>query len=133
MLKEKFTKVKQKTGAVIKKTCKYVYENRGIIGYYAGMIVTAVAYEYCFNPQKEKALKKAFFNKGYETGHEHGCHDTINVFNAFHNNGLLVRTMDGKEVDFDDKAQADEYSNRVYKIQQDTLGYNVVNVHREDK
>lgn len=61
MLKEKFTKVKQKTGAVIKKTCEYVYENRGIIGYYAGMIITAVAYEYCFNPQKEKALKKRSF------------------------------------------------------------------------
>lgn len=133
MLKEKFTKVKQKTGAVIKKTCEYVYENRGIIGYYAGMIITAVAYEYCFNPQKEKALKKEAFKKGHEAGHEHGCHDTINVFNAFHDNGLLVRTMDGEEVDFDNKAQADEYSNRVAKIQQDMLGYNIVSVPREDK
>ncbi len=133
MLKEKFTKVKQKTGAVIKKTCKYVYENRGIIGYYAGMIITAIAYEYCFNPQKEKGLKEVSFNKGYEVGHEHGCRDTINVFNAFHNNGLLVRTMDGEEVNFNDKAKADEYSNRVNKIQQDMLGHNVVNVHREDE
>ena len=41
--------------------------------------------------------------------------------------------MDGKEVDFNDKDQVDEYSNRVDKIQQDMLGYNVVNVHREDK
>lgn len=54
MLKEKFTKVKQKTGAVIKKTCEYVYENRGIIGYYAGMIITAVAYEYCSTLKKKR-------------------------------------------------------------------------------
>lgn len=133
MLKEKFTKVKQKTGEVIEKAGKYVYENRGIIGYYAGMIITAIAYEYCFNPQKEKTLKKAAFNKGYEAGHKTGRRDTINVFNAFHNNGLLVRTMDGEEVDFNNKAQADEYSNRVDKIQQNMLGYNVVSVHREDK
>lgn len=133
MLKEKFTKVKQKTGEVIEKAGKYVYENRGIIGYYAGMIITAIAYEYCFNPQKEKTLKKAAFNKGYEAGHKTGRRDTINVFNAFHNNGLLVRTMDGEEVDFNNKAQADEYSNRVDKIQQNMLGYNVVSVYREDK
>lgn len=133
MLKEKFTNFKQQFGAVIKKADKYVCENRGIIGYYAGMIITAIAYEYCFNPKKEKTLKKEAFNKGYEAGHETGCRDTINVFNAFHNNGLLARTMDGKEVDFNDKAQVDEYSNRVDKIQQNMLGYNVVNVHREDK
>ena len=41
--------------------------------------------------------------------------------------------MDGKEVDFNNKSQVDEYSNRVNKIQQDMLGYNVVSVHREDK
>lgn len=41
--------------------------------------------------------------------------------------------MDGKELDCNDKAQVDEYSNRVDKIQQDMLGYNVVSVHREDK
>lgn len=133
MLKEKFTNVKQKFGAVIKKADKYVCENRGIIGYYAGIIITTIAYEYYFNHQKEKTLKKAAFNNGYEAGHKTGRRDTINVFNAFHKNGLLARTMDGKEVDFNDKAQADEYSNRVDKIQQDTLGYNVVNVHREDK
>lgn len=129
MLKEKFTKVKQKTGAVIEKTCEYVYENRGIIGWYAGMIVTAVAYEFCFNPRE----RKKFFDNGYEDGYKHGRHDTIDVFNAFDGNGLLVRTMDGEEVDFNNKAQADEYSNRVNKIQQDMFGRNLVYVHREDK
>lgn len=133
MLKEKFTKVKQKTGAVIEKTCEYVYENRGIIGWYAGMIVTAAAYEFYFNPRERKAYKKAGFDNGYEKGYEHGRGNTIDVFNAFHSNGLLVRTMDGEEVDFNNEAQADEYSNRVNKIQKNMFGHNLVDVHREDK
>lgn len=133
MLKEKFTNVKQKTGAVIEKTCKYVYENRGFIGWYAGMIVTAAAYEFYFNPRERKVYKKILLRKGYEDGYKRGRHDVTDVFNAFSSNGLLVRTMDGEEVDFDNKAQADEYSNRVNKIQQNMFGHNLVYVHREDK
>lgn len=132
MLKEKFTNVKQKTGAVIEKTCKYVYENRGIIGWYAGMIVTAVIYDHYINPERERDCVKAGLVEGYKDGYVKGRHDTTSVFNKFHEKGLLVRTMDGEEVDFDNKAQADEYSNRVNKIQQDMLGYNVVSVHREE-
>lgn len=133
MLKEKFTKVKQKTGAVIKKTCEYVYENRGTIGYIVGAIVTSAIYEHCINPERDRNCIKAGHNEGYEDGYIRGRHDTTSVFNKFSEKGLLVRTMDGKEVDFDNKAQADEYCNRVNKIQQDMLGYNVVSVNREDK
>lgn len=133
MLKEKFTKVKQKTGEVIKKACKYAYENRGTIGYIVGAIATSVIYEHCINPERDRNFIKAGLEEGYKDGYIKGRHDTTRVFNKFNEKGLLVRTMDGKEVDFNDKAQVDEYSNRVDKIQQDMFGYNVVSVHREDK
>lgn len=133
MLKEKFTKVKQKTGEVIEKACKYVYENRGTIGCIVGAIVTSAIYEHCINPERDRNCIKAGLVEGYKDGYIKGRGDTTRVFNKFNEKGLLVRTMDGKEVDFDDKAQVDEYSNRVDKIQQDMLGYNVVSVHREDK
>lgn len=133
MLKEKFTKVKQKTGEVIKKAYKYAYENRETIGFIAGAIATTAIYEHCINPERDRNLIKAGLEEGYKGGYIKGSNDTTRVFNKFNEKGLLVRTMDGKEVDFNDKSQADEYSNRVNKIQQDMLGYNVVNVHREDK
>lgn len=133
MLKEKFTKVKQKTGEVIEKAGKYVYENRGTIGCIVGAIVTYAIYEHCINPERERNCVKAGLVEGYKGGYINGCNDTTRVFNKFCEKGLLVRTMDCKEVDFNDKAQADEYSNRVNKIQQDMLGHNVVNVHREDE
>lgn len=133
MLKEKFTKVKQKTGEVIKKACKYAYDNRRTIGYIVGAIATSAIYEHCINPERDRNCIKAGLVEGYKGGYIKGCHDTTRVFNKFNEKGLLVRTMDGKEVDFNDKAQVDEYSNRVDKIQQDMLGYNVVSVHREDK
>lgn len=133
MLKEKFTKVKQKTGEVIKKACKYAYENRGTIGYIVGTIATSVIYEHCINPERDRNFIKAGLEEGYKDGYIKGRHDTTRVFNKFNEKGLLVRTMDGKEVDFNDEAQVDEYSNRVDKIQQDMFGYNVVSVHREDK
>ena len=133
MLKEKFTKVKQKTGEVIKKAYKYAYDNREVIGYMAGAIATSVIYEHCIDPKRDRNLIKAGLEEGYKDGYIKGRHDTTRVFNKFNEKGLLVRTMDGKEVDFNDKAQVDEYSNRVNKIQQDMLGYNVVSVHREDK
>lgn len=133
MLKEKFTKVKQKTGEVIKKACKYAYENRGTIGCIVGAIATSAIYEYCINPERDRNCIKAGLVEGYKDGYIKGRNDTTRVFNKFNEKGLLVRTMDGKEVDFNDKAQVDEYSNRVNKIQQNMLGYNVVSVHREDK
>ena len=133
MLKEKFTKVKQKTGEVIKKAYKYAYDNRVAIGYIAGAIATSVIYEHCIDPKRDRNFIKAGLEEGYKDGYIKGRHDTTRVFNKFNEKGLLVRTMDGKEVDFNDKAQIDEYSNRVNKIQQDMLGYNVVSVHREDK
>lgn len=133
MLKEKFTKVKQKTGEVIEKAGKYVYENRGTIGCIVGAIVTSAIYEHCINPERERNCVKAGLVEGYKGGYINGRNDTTRVFNKFCEKGLLVRTMDCKEVDFNDKAQADEYSNRVNKIQQDMLGHNVVNVHREDE
>ena len=129
MLKEKFTKVKQKTGEVIKKAYKYAYENRGTIGYIVGAIATSAIYEHCFLPERDRNCIKA----GLEEGYIKGRHDTTRVFNKFNEKGLLVRTMDGKEVDFNDKAQVDEYSNREDKIQQDMMGYNVVSVNGEDK
>lgn len=133
MLKEKFTKVKQKTGEVIKKACKYLYDNRGTIGYIVGVIATSVIYEHCINPKRDRNFIKKGLEEGYKDGYIKGRNDTTRVFNKFNEKGLLVRTMDGKEVDFNDKDQFDEYSNRVDKIQQDMLGYNVVSVHREDK
>ena len=133
MLKEKFTKVKQKTGEVIKKACKYAYDNRETIGYIAGAIATSFIYEHCIDPERDRNFIKAGLEEGYKDGYIKGCNDTTRVFNKFDEKGLLVRTMDGKKVDFNDKAQVDEYSNRVEKIQQGMLGYNVVNVHREDK
>lgn len=133
MLKEKFTKVKQKTGEVIKKACKYAYENRGTIGCIVGAIATSAIYEHCINPERDRNCIKAGLDEGYKDGYIKGRNDTTRVFNKFDEKGLLVQTMDGKEVDFNDKAQVDEYSNRVDKIQQDMLGYNVVSVHREDK
>ena len=133
MLKEKFTKVKQKTGEVIKKACKYAYDNRGTIGYIVGAIATSVIYEHCINPERDQNFIKAGLEEGYKDGYIKGRNDTTRVFNKFNEKGLLVQTMDGKELDFNDKSQVDEYSNRVDKIQQDMLGYNVVNVHREDK
>lgn len=133
MLKEKFTNVKQKTGEVIKKACKYAYENRGTIGFIAGAIATSAIYEHCIEPERDQNFIKAGLEEGYKDGYIKGRNGTTRVFNKFVEKGLLVRTMDGKEVDFNDKAQADEYSNRVDKIQQDMLGYNVVSVHREDK
>ena len=133
MLKEKFTKVKQKTGEVIKKACKYAYDNQGTIGYIFGAITMSVIYVYCINPERDRNFIKAGLEEGYKDGYIKGRHDTTRVFNKFNEKGLLVRTMDGKEVDFNDKTQVDEYSNRVNKIQQDMLGYNVVSVHREDK
>ena len=133
MLKEKFTKVKQKTGEVIKKAYKYAYENRGTIGYVVGAIATSALYEHFVNPERDRNCIKSGLIEGYKGGYIKGRNDTTRVFNEFSEKGLLVRTMDGKEVDFNDKAQVDEYSNRVDKIQQDMLGYNVVNVHREDK
>lgn len=133
MLKEKFTKVKQKTGEVIKNVCKYAYENRGTIGYVVGAIATSALYEYCINPERDRNCIKEGLVEGYKGGYIKGRNDTTRVFNKFSEKGLLVRTMDGKEVDFNNKAQVDEYNNRVDKIQQDMLGHNVVNVHREDK
>lgn len=133
MLKEKFTKVKQKTGEVIKKAYKYAYENRGTIGYVVGAIATSALYEHFVNPERDRNCIKSGLEEGYKCGYIKGRNDTTRVFNEFGEKGLLVRTMDGKEVDFNDKDQVDEYSNRVDKIQQDMLGYNVVNVHREDK
>lgn len=133
MLKEKFTKVKQKTGEVIKKACKYAYDNRGTIGYIVAAIATSVIYEHCINPERDRNFIKAGLEEGYKDGYIKGRNDTTRVFNEFSEKGLLVQTMDGKELDFNDKAKVDEYSNRVDKIQQDMLGYNVVNVHREDK
>lgn len=133
MLKEKFTNVKQKTGEVIKKAYKYAYENRGTIGCIVGAIATSALYEYCINPERDRNYIKAGLVEGYKGGYIKGRNDTTRVFNKFNEKGLLVRTMDGKEVDFNDKSQVDEYSNRVNKIQQDMLGYNVVSVHREDK
>lgn len=133
MLKEKFTKVKQKTGEVITKACKYAYENRGTIGCIVGAIATSAIYEHCINPERDRNCIKAGLEEGYKYGYIKGRHDTTRVFNKFSEKGLLLRTMDGKELDCNDKAQVDEYSNRVDKIQQDMLGYNVVNVHREDK
>lgn len=133
MLKEKFTKVKQKTGEVIKKAYKYAYENRGTIGYIVGAIATSALYEHFVNPERDRNCIKSGLVEGYKGGYIKGRNDTTRVFNEFSEKGLLVRTMDGKEVDFNDKAQVDEYSNRVDKIQQNMLGYNVVSVHREDK
>ena len=133
MLKEKFTKVKQKTGEVIKKAYKYAYENRGTIGCIVGAIATSALYEYCINPERDRNYIKAGLVEGYKGGYIKGRNDTTRVFNKFNEKSLLVRTMDGKEVDFNNKSQVDEYSNRVNKIQQDMLGYNVVSVHREDK
>ena len=133
MLKEKFTKVKQKTGEVIKKACKYAYDNRGTIGYVVGAIATSALYEHFVNPERDRNCIKAGLEEGYKDGYIKGSNDTTRVFNEFNEKGLLVQTMDGKELDFNNKAQVDEYSNRVDKIQQDMLGYNVVNVHREDK
>ena len=133
MLKEKFTKDKQKTGEVIKKAYKYAYEKRGTIGCIVGAIATSALYEYCINPERDRNYIKAGLVEGYKGGYIKGRNDTTRVFNKFNEKGLLVRTMDGKEVDFNNKSQVDEYSNRVNKIQQDMLGYNVVSVHREDK
>lgn len=59
MLKEKFTKVKQKTGEVIKKACKYAYDNRGTIGYIVGAIATSAIYEHCINPERDRNCIKA--------------------------------------------------------------------------
>lgn len=74
MLKEKFTKVKQKTGEVIKKACKYAYDNRGTIGYIVGAIATSAIYEHCINPERDRNCIKAGLVEGYKGGYIKGRH-----------------------------------------------------------
>ena len=125
MLKEKFTNVKQKTGGVIGKSCKFVHEHRRTIGYLTVLVVVDAICNHYINSKNNKVLRKVYcdgLNKGYNIGVD----DTIYAHVLLEENGLLEQTMDGKKLDYDNDADVTEYIRRMKEIQQETLGYTII-------
>ena len=125
MLKEKIIKAMQKAGGVIGKTCKFVHEHRGTIGYLTVLVVTDAICNHYINSKNNKVLKKVYYD-GVNKGYKKGVNDAIYTQVQFLENGLLEQTMDGKELDYDNDADVDEYISRMKEIQQETLGYPVI-------
>lgn len=125
MLKEKIIKAMQKAGGVIGKTCKFVHEHRGTIGYLTVLVVTDTICNHYINSKNNKVLKKVYYD-GVNKGYKKGVNDAIYTQVQFLENGLLEQTMDGKELDYDNDADVDEYISRMKEIQQETLGYPVI-------
>lgn len=125
MLKEKFTKVKQKTGGVIGKSCKFVHEHRRTIGYLTVLVVTDAICKHYINSKNNKVLRKVYYD-GVNKGYNKGVDDTIYAHVQLLENGLMEQTMDGKELDIDNDANVAEYISRTKEIQQETLGYPVI-------
>lgn len=125
MLKEKFTNVKQKTGGVIRKSCRFVHEHRRTIGYLTVLVVTDAIYKHYINSKNNKVLRKVYYD-GVNKGYKKGVNDAIYTQVQFLENGLLEQTMDDKELDYDNDADVTEYIRRMKEIQQETLGYPVI-------
>lgn len=125
MLKEKIIKAIQKAGGVIGKSCKFVHEHRGTIGYLTVLVVTDAICNHYINSKNNKVLKKVYYD-GVNKGYKKGVNDAIYTQVQFLENGLLEQTMDGKKLDYDNDADVDEYISRMKEIQQETLGYPVI-------
>ena len=125
MLKEKIIKARQKAGGVIVKSCKFVHEHRRTIGYMAVLVATDAIYKHYINSKNNKILRKVYYD-GVNKGYKKGVNDAIYTQVQFLENGLLEQTMDGKELDYDNDADVDEYIIRMKEIQQETLGYPVI-------
>lgn len=125
MLKEKFTNVKQKAGGVIGKTCKFVQEHRRTIGYLTVLVATDAICKHYINSKNNKVLRKVYYD-GVNKGYKKGVNDAIYTQVQFLENGLLEQTMDDKELDYDNDADVTEYIRRMKEIQQETLGYPVI-------
>lgn len=124
MLKEKLLRLDKKAGGVIGKSCKFVNEHRGTIGYLTVLVVGAICNHY-INSKNNKVLRKVYYD-GVHKGYNKGVNDAIYTQVQFLENGLLEQTMDGKELDYDNDADVDEYISRMKEIQQETLGYPVI-------
>lgn len=125
MLKEKIIKAMQKAGGVIGKTCKFVHEHRGTIGYLTVLVVADAICNHYINSKNNKVLRKVYYD-GVNKGYKKGVNDAIYTQVQFLENGLLEQTMDGKKLDYDNDADVDEYISRMKEIQQETLGYPVI-------
>lgn len=125
MLNGKIIKAKQKAGGVIEKSCKFVHEHRGTIGYLTVLVVVDAICNHYINSKNNKVLRKVYCN-GLNKGYNRGVDDTIYAHVLLEENGLLEQTMDGKKLDFDSDADVNEYISRVKEIQQETLGYPVI-------
>lgn len=125
MLKEKIIKAMQKAGGVIGKTCKFVHEHQGTIGYLTVLIVTDAICNHYINSKNNKVLRKVYYD-GVNKGYKKGVNDAIYTQVQFLENVLLEQTMDGKELDYDNDADVNEYISRMKEIQQEILGYPVI-------
>lgn len=125
MLNGKIIKAKQKAGEVIEKSCKFVNEHRGTIGYLTVLVVVGAICNHYINSKNNKVLRKVYYD-GVHKGYNKGVNDAIYTQVKFLENGLLEQTMDGKELDYDNDADVDEYISRMKEIQQETLGYPVI-------
>ena len=125
MLKEKIIKARQKTGGVIVKSCKFVHEHRRTIGYLTVLVMADAICKHFINSKNNKVLRKVYYD-GVNKGYKKGVNDAIYTQVQFLENGLLEQTMDGKELDYNNDADVDEYISRMKEIQQETLGYPVI-------
>ena len=125
MLKEKIIKARQKAGGVIGKSYKFVHEHRGTIGYLTVLVVADVICNHYINSKNNKVLRKVYCN-GLNKGYNRGVDVAIYAHVLLEENGLMEQTMDGKKLDFDNDADVNEYISRVKEIQQETLGYPVI-------
>ena len=125
MLKEKIIKARQKAGGVIGKSCKFVNEHRRTIGYLTVLVAADAICNHFINSKNNKVLKKVYYD-GVNKGYKKGVDDAMYTQVQFLENGLLEQTMDGKELDFNNDADVDEYISRIKEIQQETLGYPVI-------
>ena len=125
MLKEKLLRLDKKAGGVIGKSCKFVYEHRGTIGYLTVLVVADAICNHYINSKNNKVLRKVYYD-GLNKGYNKGVDDTIYAHVQFLENGLMEQTMDGKELDIDNDADVAEYISRMKEIQQETLGYPVI-------
>ena len=125
MLKEKIIKARQKAGGVIGKSCKFVNEHRRTIGYLTVLVATDAICNHFINSKNNKVLRKVYYDwviKGYKKGVKYDMYTQVKLLE----NGLLEQTIDGKELDFNNDADVDEYISRIKEIQQETLGYPVI-------
>lgn len=125
MLKEKLLRLDKKQEELLEKSCKFVHEHRGTIGYLAVLVVADAICNHYINSKNNKVLRKVYCN-GLNKGYNRGVDDTIYAHVLLEENGLMEQTMDGKKLDFDNDADVNEYISRVKEIQQDTLGYPII-------